>query len=104
MSIFSKFGNESVSTKSPQVGAPPDVIIEYTYDDLNRLRNASYSSGLDYTYIYDKVGNRTSQTINGISTYYTYDIANQLANVNGVDYIWNDNGSLVNDGLIGVFL
>jgi RHS repeat-associated protein len=30
---------------------------------------------------------------------YTYDIANRLVDVNGVEYTWDDNGNLLNDGV-----
>jgi RHS repeat-associated protein len=94
------FVNESVSAINSTAVIPPDQVIDYTYDSLDRLRNASYSNGVNFTYLYDKVGNRTSQTINAATTLYVYDIANRLTSVNGVNYNWNDNGSLMNDGLM----
>ena len=30
---------------------------------------------------------------------YTYDIANRLIDVNGVEYVWDANGNLLNDGV-----
>jgi hypothetical protein len=35
-------------------------VIEYTYDGLSRLTKASYSTGAQFEYAYDAVGNRTS--------------------------------------------
>jgi RHS repeat-associated protein len=77
-----------------------DQTINYTYDALDRLKSASYNNGLYYGYDYDKVGNRSTETINGVTTSYFYDVANRLSSVNGTNYTWNDNGSLINDGLV----
>lgn len=38
------------------------VTISYTYDNLNRLTQASYSSGVGIQYSYDALGNRTQET------------------------------------------
>ena len=37
-------------------------VITYTYDPLNRLTKATYSSGESYEYAHDVVGNRTALT------------------------------------------
>jgi RHS repeat-associated protein len=72
--------------------------ITYAYDSLYRVTNANYSTGSVFTYTYDEVGNRLTQTTLTNTTVYTYDNANRLTNVNGVAQIWDDNGNLVNDG------
>jgi RHS repeat-associated protein len=95
------FEIKSASTRSNLSSIPPDRRITYTYDVLDRLKTAVYSTGENYSYGYDKVGNRTSQTINGTTTSYTYDIVNRLTSVNGISYTWNDNGSLSSSGLTG---
>ena len=77
-----------------------DVTIDYTYDALDRLKTATYSSGKSYAFIYDKVGNRTSQTVNSVTTSYLYDAANRLTSVNGVTYSWDANGNLLNDSVM----
>jgi RHS repeat-associated protein len=100
MFISGVFRKGSVSAMSTKVGIPPDQEIDYNYDALGRLKHASYATGMEYTYDYDKVGNRTSQTVNGVTTSYIYDVANRLSSVNGINYSWNDNGSLINDGLM----
>jgi YD repeat-containing protein len=73
------------------------VTITYDYDPLKRLTDASYSDGTYYTYTYDAVGNRKTQEsyIAGLLTNdtYTYDIANRLTNVNGIENIWDENGN-----------
>lgn len=73
--------------------------INYGYDALNRLTSANYTSGLTYSFTYDKVGNRSSQTVGGVSTTYTYDNADRLTNVGGMPFTWDDNGNLINDGV-----
>ncbi|RLC70876.1 MAG: RHS repeat protein, partial [Chloroflexi bacterium] len=35
-------------------------VISYTYDPLNRLTDAAYSTGEQFEYQYDAVGNRTA--------------------------------------------
>ncbi len=73
--------------------------INYTYNPLYRLTAADYSNGDFYHYTYDAVGNRLTQQTQSGTTNYTYDIANRLAHVNGVDYLWDNNGNLLNDGV-----
>ena len=56
---------------------------KYTYDALGRLvktdvTNHSTGKNSSITYGYDKVGNRTSMTKDGVTTNYTYNDLNQL--------------------------
>lgn len=37
--------------------------VSYTYDDLNRLTEVSYSNGVKVKYTYDALGNRTKKTV-----------------------------------------
>jgi RHS repeat-associated protein len=80
---------------------PVTVQIDYTYDALGRLTQASSSGGStdQYGYTYDRVGNRMSQTVNGTTTGYTVDAADRMTSANGVAYAWDDNGNLLNDGV-----
>ena len=81
------------------VGGPVSATIDYTYDPLQRLVAADYSTGEFLHYTYDAVGNRLTQdTLAGTNTY-DYDIANRLIEVDGVSYAWDDNGNLLDDGL-----
>jgi YD repeat-containing protein len=75
------------------------ITITYDYDDLYRLTSASYSNGAVYTYTYDAVGNRQAMVSPEGSVSYTYDAANRLTNVGGVEYSWDDNGNLLYDGV-----
>ncbi|HEY4722071.1 MAG TPA: hypothetical protein VII92_09510, partial [Anaerolineae bacterium] len=54
-----------------------------------------------FEYGYDAVGNRTAQTATITSTQvttYAYDVANHLTSAGGVNYTWDNNGNLINDG------
>jgi RHS repeat-associated protein len=74
-------------------------VITYTYDPLNRLTGADYSTGESFAYQYDPVGNRTVMTdATGVTTY-TFDAANRLTNVGGVAYTWDARGNLVSDDI-----
>jgi RHS repeat-associated protein len=74
-----------------------NVTIDYTYDPLNRLSAADYSTGEYFHYSYDAVGNRLTQMTHESSSAYTYDIANRLIEVDGTAFIWDDNGNLIQD-------
>ena len=76
--------------------------IDCTYDPLYILTSEDYSTGDSYQYAYESVGNRLTQeslvydlssTVN-----YNYDIANRLTDVDGVPYVYDANGNLLNDG------
>jgi YD repeat-containing protein len=71
------------TSASAIVPAPVDIetssrTISYGYDPLNRLTSASYSTGEQFGYAYDAVGNRLSQTSPQGTINYLYDAANQL--------------------------
>jgi uncharacterized protein RhaS with RHS repeats len=75
--------------------------ITYTYDGLYRLVEADYSTGEQFEYAYDAVGNRETYTAtitNTVVTTYAYDAANRLVNAGGVAYTWSDAGRLLADG------
>jgi YD repeat-containing protein len=73
-------------------------VITYTYDRLNRLTAADYSTGEAFVYAYDAVGNRTSMTDASGTHTYIYDAANRLTSVDGVPYTWDARGNLLHDG------
>jgi RHS repeat-associated protein len=74
-----------------------NVTIDYAYDPLYRLTAADYSTGEYFWYTYDAVGNRLTQVTHEGSKAHTYDIANRLIEVDGVPFIWDDNGNLIQD-------
>lgn len=80
-------------------------VITYTYDHLYRLVDADYSTGEQFEYGYDTVGNRTvhTQTLTSTTvTTYTYDQANRLdyfyEDSTQTDLTWDDNGNLLAQG------
>ena len=75
------------------------MVISYTYDPLNRLTAADYDGGMYFHYTYDAVGNRVVETTNVLTSVYGYDDLNRLVYYNGVNYAWDDNGNLLNDGV-----
>jgi len=60
------------------VGGPVSVTIDYSYDPLQRLIAADYSTGEFFHYSYDAVGNRLTQDTLAGTNSYDYDIANRL--------------------------
>lgn len=52
----------------------------YTYDKANRLV-AVGQGGVNYTYAYNGLGDRLSQTVSGVTTNYTLDLAAGLTQV-----------------------
>ena len=99
-------GCTSAAVTLPGGRVETDVTIDYTYDPLYRLTAADYSDGKSFGYSYDAAGNRTGETkckhegeLNLCDlTPYDYDDANRLTSVDGVDYTWDANGNLLNDG------
>jgi RHS repeat-associated protein len=88
-------------TALPTLPAVPSgqITIDYDYDPLYRLTSADYSTGDYYHYTYDSVGNRLSETTQLGTKNYVYDDANRLSSVDGVNYAWDANGNLLNDGV-----
>jgi YD repeat-containing protein len=77
--------------------------ITYTYDPLNRFTSADYSTGEQFEYAYDEVGNRAAHTVTTALaqttvTTYTYNAANRLTKVGDVVYSWDARGNLTSDG------
>jgi RHS repeat-associated protein len=91
---------ESVRQTSQMTGALTTLqrTVTYNYDKLYHLTSANYTSGEQYSYTYDPVGNRLQQIINGDTTGYLYDAADRLTSVNGQTYAFDDNGNLLTTG------
>lgn len=75
--------------------------VYYEYDAMMRLVsekivNADLSSET-YAYTYDSVSNRTSKTVNGKKSVYTYNKLNQLTSGDGVTYSYDAAGNLVSE-------
>ena len=57
-----------------------DGVNTYTYDSANRLKSMSRQSTVS-SYQYTGLGDRISQTVNGVATNYTLDLDTGLAQV-----------------------
>ena len=67
----------------------------YQYDPLYRLTSVTYPEGATTAYTYDPVGNRLSMQQSGSgTTSYIYDDADQLTQVAGMAYTYDENGNL----------
>ncbi|MFQ6102579.1 MAG: RHS repeat domain-containing protein, partial [Anaerolineae bacterium] len=93
--------------RAQSAGTITTRVITYTYDPLNRLTGAYYSTGESFEYAYDAVGNRTAMTETTALdettvTTYTYDAANRLlisvSSGHPITYAWDARGNLVSDG------
>jgi RHS repeat-associated protein len=96
----------------PLRSLPPDfggaTTIYYSYDPLHRLTGAAYSSGYSLGYSYDAAGNRLGLSLNGApAVAYSYDAANRLLQLHDlvgdelIQYSYDDNGNLLDDGSYG---
>jgi RHS repeat-associated protein len=74
---------------------PATRTIAYTYDGLQRLTAAVETGATtnNYSYGYDAAGNRTSSTINGVTTTRSYNAANQVSG-----WTYDAAGNLTSDG------
>ncbi len=70
--------------------------IDYTYDQLQRLKSAQGTP--PYTYTYDQAGNRLSAAVGTNTTTFTYNKANQLVSDGTNTYTYDLNGNLTHDG------
>jgi len=72
-------------------------VSDYTYDNLYRLTDETITDPVNgnYTarYGFDKVGNRITSTINGVTTNYTIDNNDRLTQEGGEVYTYDNNGS-----------
>lgn len=87
-------GNIKIATESGSfVGTAQTV--KYDYDVLGRITKATYPSNKTFEYIYDKMGNRLTQKVDGTTTTtYTYDGDYKLTQKNGfVSYTYDNNGN-----------
>ncbi|SEV82810.1 RHS repeat-associated core domain-containing protein [Ruminococcaceae bacterium KH2T8] len=75
------------------------IVATYTYDSYNRMVTASVNSSngtLEQEYTYDYLGNRTSKTTDGVTTYYVTDLSTGYSQVlkatTGSDVIYYTRG------------
>ncbi|NRT43429.1 RHS repeat-associated protein [Clostridium beijerinckii] len=58
----------------------------YTYDSMNRLKEASYDDRRE-SFTYDNVGNRLTKTTNDITEKYVYNVKNQIREIHNKNVI-----------------
>ena len=75
------------------------IVAIYTYDSYNRMVSASVNTNnvtLEQEYTYDYLGNRTSKTTDGVTTYYVTDLSSGYSQVlkatTGSDVIYYTRG------------
>ena len=81
--------------------ASAQTSVSYTYDDLNRLTEVSYSNGVKVKYTYDALGNRMTRTITKSSDQLRGDVdGDGIVNINDlsalIDYLLSGDASVVN--------
>ena len=62
------------------------------------LGHAPATVNRDESNTYDSVGNRLKKGVSGAVTEYVYADANRLTSAGGVEYTWDQNGNLLDDG------
>jgi len=76
---------------------------DYIYDNLYRLTDEIVygvqggSEVYNANYIYDWVGNRTYETVDGVQTAYAYDLNDRLESQGGTVYTHDDNGNTLTE-------
>jgi RHS repeat-associated protein len=78
-------------------------VASYSYDPLDRLVEAkTVASGgatvSDYQYTYDGDGNRLTEVVNGASTGYTYNAADELTAIGAAGLTYDANGNETSNG------
>jgi RHS repeat-associated protein len=73
--------------------------VSWTYDNASRLtgetdQDQHGTTTFQASYAYDAVGNRTSATINGQTTTYTYNTLDQLTSAGSTQYSYDGRGNL----------
>ncbi len=69
-------------TYDPRGNLTNDGVWQFTYDAANRLTSAD-KSGVNSDYVYNGLGDRVSQTVNGTTTEYVLDLAAPLTEMLG---------------------
>ncbi|MHB8788943.1 MAG: RHS repeat-associated core domain-containing protein [Desulfobulbaceae bacterium] len=77
-----------------------DGVWAYTYDATGQLTHAVFTSNnpdilsRDIAYVYDKVGNRVAEIVNGASASYAVNSMNQYSQAGGFSYSYDPDGNL----------
>jgi len=70
----------------------------YMLDKLNRIKTITYAGGTVVEYDYDAAGNRVSESVDGVTTAYSYDDASQLTAVGSKTFAYDANGNVTSAG------
>jgi RHS repeat-associated protein len=97
--VYDNAGNRTQITDTQAGGTQ---ITNFAYDALNRLTAATYPNGDMLSYGYDAVGNRTSQTTNGMMVTNTFDLANRMTASGSDTYTFDANGNQTGQTVGGV--
>ena len=94
-------GNILTWTRREGTNAP--TIYTFGYDFIYQLtsavlKNSSNATLKSYAWTYDGSGNRTSQTIDGVTKSYALNNLNQITSFDGTSYTYDDNGNLLSHG------
>jgi RHS repeat-associated protein len=90
---FMSFISRLFSISQVEAAAAP-AISTFTYDQLGRLTGAVYPDS-NYSFQFNGVDNRISQTVGGITTSYTYDSDNRLTQFGNMAYGYDANDDLI---------
>ena len=84
----------NVDTLTERLSAASTVTRDFAYDGLNRLKTQKNGSATVEGFAYDATGNRTSKTISGGTTAYSYGAGNhRLASVGSAARTYDNNGN-----------
>jgi hypothetical protein len=107
------YGYDNVGNITSITSTIPSFNLNCTYDDLYRLKDASYNGGKQYNYTYDAWGNLRTAKENGIfvfdqyyntsnqfsSSNYDYDTRGNLTIAPGFQYAWDNQNRLITNKL-----
>ena len=83
--------------------ATSDGLWNYGYDASGQLTQANFRSinpsiqNQNISYAYDAAGNRVSQSVNGVVTFYTTNALNEYSAVGGTTYTYDADGNVVSE-------
>src|SRR5690606_10877780 len=83
-----------IISMTEKYGSSPVVIRDFTYDSTGRLTEVEKKSLPHSSYIYDSNSNRTSETVNSVTTTATYDGEDQLLTFGTKSFTYNLNGEV----------
>ncbi|MFH2138363.1 MAG: RHS repeat-associated core domain-containing protein [Candidatus Omnitrophota bacterium] len=92
-SVISSFSytHDGVGNRVQTIDHRPSTM-DYTYDDVYRLKQVDEDTVTTETYSYDNVGNRETSVAHSD---WMYDSENKLQSYNGITYNYDNNGNLI---------